>query len=314
MSSIEDEEKQRRDRAFTAYVFGAELDFQATFGELKALAPAIRQVAEAFVQNITAAANVVQVPFRLTNQAAVNRRFQAYYAAARIRALMSNPDPRPPETIAKTQLNEFMDSEDGRQEIAQEVVSNLGAALEDDSFAISAKELLLQTAVMIWASLEVLAFDGLVALLNAKPRIASTVASAEATKRYFQRGVPLELLAQHSYNLTATMGDLLMSELRNDLGQIGLTVMKDLFGTIFSDDAALRSALHDGDTWKLFQQRHLIVHRRGVIDRAYVEKTDCTDAIGSMLSLTRDDIEKYFKLSGRIGGAVIAALNHAMCA
>jgi hypothetical protein len=60
------------------------------------------------------------------------------------------------------------------------------------------------------------------------------------------------------------------------------------------------------DLWILNQRRHLIVHRRGVIDREYLEKTGETLEIGDLLTVTPQEITGYF---GRVRDAGVAILD-----
>jgi hypothetical protein len=311
----------RRRAALTSFVFGLDDIFRTTFTlDLGSLTPTIKVVAEAFSQNVIAAGDVAHIPYLLVHDSVLQRRFQSLVSAARIRRLPLPGDEPIDEDMserearheAQRKLEAVANAEEGRSVLVEAIVAELARALESVAFTNSAKELLRQTAVMLWASLEVLAFDGLVALLNARPDLAVVMAAADHAKKNFQRGIPIDVLAQHGYDVSSTMGTVLMSGLRNEGGQIGLPMMKDLFSALCPDDEPLHAALGNANAWLLYQQRHLIVHRRAVVDRSYLTKTGAALELGSTLDLDRFDVEGYFRLSGEIGRALVLAMDRSM--
>ena len=57
----------------------------------------------------------------------------------------------------------------------------------------------------------------------------------------------------------------------------------------------LQQHLRNPKLWLLQQRRHLIVHRRGVVDKQYLEKTGEKIKVGEQLSPTPAEIEEYFR-------------------
>jgi hypothetical protein len=54
----------------------------------------------------------------------------------------------------------------------------------------------------------------------------------------------------------------------------------------------LRACLSDHELWLLAQRRHLIVHRRGIVDNRYLESTGEKLVPGSQISISPSDIER----------------------
>jgi hypothetical protein len=65
----------------------------------------------------------------------------------------------------------------------------------------------------------------------------------------------------------------------------------------------------DGALWKLWQRRNLIAHRRGMVDQAYVSRTDDTLPIGQRIHLTGRYVEESAILVRDAGIELIAALS-----
>ncbi len=86
-----------------------------------------------------------------------------------------------------------------------------------------------------------------------------------------------------------------------------LPTIKDVFGTLFPHTAPLRKALDEGDLWILNQRRHLLVHRRGIVDDEYLDNTKESVAIGSLLSVSPKEIENYFHVVRDAGEEIVTA-------
>jgi hypothetical protein len=60
---------------------------------------------------------------------------------------------------------------------------------------------------------------------------------------------------------------------------------------------------------RCFQKRHLLTHKVGVVDEAYIEATFDPDAVvGRKVSLVRSEIEDLCRVLERLGMLVIASL------
>ena len=173
------------------------------------------------------------------------------------------------------------------------VIQNLVELLERPDFQTASQELLLETLVMIWGAFENLVSETIRVLLNANPPLAAKLLGDEATKKHFpSRGIPIEDLATHDFNLATSKGDLLLKDRHLD----SLPIIKDVLRVVFKKEVALRDRLANRDLWLLWQRRHLIVHRRGVIDTVYLARTSESAPIGSRLSVQSNYVEASFVL------------------
>jgi hypothetical protein len=130
-------------------------------------------------------------------------------------------------------------------------------------------------------------------LVNSKPPLAAVLLSTESTKKHFpSRAVSVEDLANHDFNVAACMGDLLLRDRHLD----SLPVIKDVLSAIFPTEDAHRQRLNSPDLWLLWQRRHLIVHRRGVVDSGYLAKTSDTATLGERLCVSARYVESCFSL------------------
>jgi hypothetical protein len=102
------------------------------------------------------------------------------------------------------------------------------------------------------------------------------------------RNVAFETLALYDFNLSARMGDLLVQQHSVDT----VSTMKSVFRVIAPSES-LQRALAQRSLWILNQRRHLIVHRRGVVDQAYLDTTGDAMPLGLELRVTPDELEDY---------------------
>ncbi len=142
-------------------------------------------------------------------------------------------------------------------------------------------------------------------LINAKPTLAAGLLSNESTKKHFPGKIfSIEALAVREFNVAASMGDLLLEHRHLD----SLGVLKDVFNVIFPDHSALRSALANPELWMLWKRRHLIVHKRGIVDASYLATTSDTTELGARLKITGEYIEDCLVLVRDAAAEVTLAL------
>ena len=84
-----------------------------------------------------------------------------------------------------------------------------------------------------------------------------------------------------------------------------MVVIKDVLDAIFPKETELRDCLSDPDIWLLWQRRHLIVHRRGIVDQSYLAKTSDVPQLGSRLSVSSGYVEASLL---RVVGAATAVV------
>lgn len=275
--------------------------FDSLDSAISRLAPPLSEAATVFRDNLSSAIAVGSIPFAMARAAVVSRRFQAIHSAERIRALAdvkAGEDLTPElQRRAYERASKRMDQEcaspNGRNRSVKETMSELGGALTDSDFDTAASELLRQTLVMVWGAFEVFITDAVIGLVNERPELAMALLASEQTRRHFpSRGVPIDALAKYEFNVARSMGIVLSEERQFD----SLPVIRDVLSIALPGKVELRRRLADESLWTLWQRRHLIVHRRGIVDHAYVSKTPDTARIGSRLEVTSTQIDSSLSL------------------
>jgi hypothetical protein len=118
--------------------------------------------------------------------------------------------------------------------------------------------------------------DGLVLLLNSNPKLVTKLLSDPSAKKKFELPkLSADYLAEKGFDLSTQMGSLLFED--RDLSS--LAAIRIACEAIFEDSKPCVQCLNADSLWLLNQKRHLIAHRRGVVDDEYVRNT------GSSLSI-----------------------------
>lgn len=71
--------------------------------------------------------------------------------------------------------------------------------------------------------------------------------------------------------------------------------------TLFPEHPNADDALRHLGVWRLFQQRHVVVHRRGMVDQQYIDATNDTVACGSALAISPADFEGHITTACALG-------------
>jgi hypothetical protein len=83
------------------------------------------------------------------------------------------------------------------------------------------------------------------------------------------------------------MGTIMFRDKRLD----SLNTIRSVLDALFRDEA-IRTSLGD-EMWLLNQRRHLLVHRRGIIDQQYISRTGESAPLGSSLAISSFELERY---------------------
>jgi hypothetical protein len=150
---------------------------------------------------------------------------------------------------------------------------------------------------------EVLSREIFRSYLNLVPRAsAKLLADPDVRKRFDLARISIEKVAEFDFNLSGRLGNMLIEV--NDLADFG--GIKAAFFALFPADSRLRSALNERTLWILFQRRNVIVHRRGIVDRQYVETCGDEHPIGSRLVVRPVELERYLELVTRAAHALVS--------
>lgn len=253
-----------------------------------------RTIANTFRHNISAALSTVTLPFTLASTSVEQNHFQRIHIAERIRARsIEESTLQPGESIelareqeaytkANLRMKEFIQSEDGRNAFIQDVCTFLLTSLAH-GLEPAAQELLQQGVVLLWSAFEVLCRDTFEALLNEEPVKVQALVSNPITKRRFEaEKVSLDTLAQYGFDVSTQLGTILARQ--QDFSD--LPTIKAVYSVLFPNNTNLNEALAHHDLWMLYQRRHLVVHRRGVIDQTYIKATGESLAVGTRLNIS----------------------------
>lgn len=264
----------------------------AVRGTVPALPDGVRKVGDAFLHNISAVASTMGIPATLADAAAGLQLWTRVMLAERLRAKAADLRGNAlSEEQILNRVKEQMDRHSGEADhlFGEGMCDFLLAVHQAGTVSSAVSELHGQGVVLMWSAFEVLARDLFVYSLNCKPDLASRILGDETTKRLFQlKGLDFETLAQYSFDVSHAMGEILIQA--HDLGS--LTAMKACFTALFPDVPTLRACLSDHELWLLAQRRHLIVHRRGIVDNRYLESTGEKLMPGSQISVSPSDIER----------------------
>jgi hypothetical protein len=204
---------------------------------------------------------------------------------------------------AFSMLHETVTSGRGAQDILIDTSERLARTLRDVDFARAAEDLLAETLVMTWGALEVLIADVVRCVVNREPSLALQLVSKDPSKKHVRGTVSIETLASYDFSIKDLMGDLLFEEQKLD----SLQRMRDIVSVLFPGASALHAALGNVEIYHLWQRRHLIVHRRGVVDDRFIKITGAGNRIGERLKVTPDKVRSAYTLVVSTGTKLLAA-------
>jgi hypothetical protein len=276
----------------------------------------INSIALAFVENIESTLSTLTIPFSYSWNIVHNLHRQRLFLAETIRSKLIDPQEGETEdqlekrqastavSIASRRLREFTESEEGLETLPGEIGWHLLRSIENPDLLVAAQELTRQGVVLTWSAFEVLARDLFIATLNNNPRAVSLlIAPASGKKGFSVPKLDVETLADYDFDLSQNLGTLLSKhEPLNDLTRI-----KDTYSALFPGRSPLSEALSSRDLWILFQRRNLIVHRRGIVDAKYLDKTGEDKKIGERLLIKPHEIDRHIDSVVAAGTALLSA-------
>jgi len=185
------------------------------------------------------------------------------------------------------------------------VTAALAASASVPETRSASDELLLHTHVHAWGAFEALFSDGVRALLNHRPSLGVEILTSDGLKKYLPaKIISIEGIAARGFDVSGKLGDMILEERPLD----SLTVMRAIGDVLFKDEADVTRRLNDPALWNAWQRRHLIVHKRAVVDSAFLKKTGEKLDLGSRLKLTGSDLEQTLALIRDVGAVFVCAL------
>jgi hypothetical protein len=252
--------------------------------------PAVTVFRRSLVGNLT----VASIPYTLVNQHVVGVHSQRIHSAERIRALKNRElTEEERERIAREahemRINDFLNSSDGQSTVVGDMVKELKLLITSPELSGAFEELLLETIVMMWGTFEAFISDSLRSIFNETPKLAGMLLQNPDVKKLSSiRNVTIEDLASRGFDMSRSMGDYIMGELRFD----SLPVMRAALAALFPTATDLQAALRNTEFWLLWQRRNLISHKRGVVDDNYLSRTGDAVAVATRLQVTGNYVEE----------------------
>jgi hypothetical protein len=260
----------------------------------------LRLVAAAFAENLVGVIRTLSIPFQYTQSEVHNLHWQRIHMAERIRARRSDGDPADEVgALEKAKVKfEAYQKQDGQDNIINDILSRLLRLKEDPESLAAARELTRQGIVLVWSAMEVLARDSFVYLLDRQPSLSDLLLSDVTNrKRFSVDRIDWQTLTSYGFDMSKSLGRFLIS--RADLKNV--PAIRATYQALFPTASTLHQALGDKRLWDLSQKRHLIVHRRGVVDREYLDATGHALSLGDDLWVTPDEVEAYVEVTQAAG-------------
>lgn len=155
---------------------------------------------------------------------------------------------------------------------------------------------------MTWGAFEVLCRDVFIACGNADP--ARTLAELKARSQgLLSKQVSIDQLATWDFNLSTGFGSFLAQSI--DFSNYALG--RDAITALLHNAPEVTSGFKHPDLWSLCQRRHLIVHRRGIVDSKYVDATGDSARIGTALTIKPSDFSSYHSTVHALGLRILLA-------
>ncbi|WP_138511935.1 hypothetical protein [Rhodoferax bucti] len=268
-------------------------------------------VAVAFAENLVGVIRTLSIPFQYTQSEVINLHWQRIHMAERIRALKSDSESTDDVgALEKAQFKfEAYQRQDGKDQIINDILARLLRLKEDPESLAAARELTRQGIVLVWSAMEVLARDAFVYLLDRQPSLSDLLLSDGTNrKRFSVERIDWQTLASYGFDMSKNLGQFLIS--RADLKNV--PAIRATYQALFPLASSLHQTLSDKRLWDLSQKRHLIVHRRGLVDREYLEATGHAVAMGDDLWVTPAEVESYIEATQAAGMALLQEVANAV--
>lgn len=277
----------------------------------------LRPQCQAFADSLVAVHATTTLPYQLAQSKANALHFQRLHMVERIRSIPVHEkdyavpqNERDQNALLNTheRFSAFRESDDGINTLVADLAGTLLEAIEQPSTSKAADELLYQAVVGIWSAFEILVRDEFIVLLNQYPKLAALLVNNVHSRKYFELPkLSIDQLSDSRYDLSTSMGTLIVGTRDfSDARTIRAAV------SAISNDAKQIEALNADSLWDLNQCRHLIVHRRGVVDEKYKASTKCPLSIGERISVSPQDVEEYFLIAIQSATAVLGAIASAV--
>jgi hypothetical protein len=261
-------------------------------------------IGDSFKHNLNSVISILNIPITLS----VSRtKIHVYEKFLTSELILNAPAPnftdKPEEQLQKEE-NEGRERayKNAEKQFLEELQSKEGAKrfwditfqfLEDcldqnENLKSASREILKQSIVLLWSTFEVLVRDGVIQVLNLNP---------DLFKSFNIKSIPEDTLEEYDYEVKSHLGDIYADQ--RDWSN--LKTIRDSIQLIWPSNGGIQKKLKDDLLYKLNQKRHLIVHRKGIVDKQYNSLTSDNFIIGEEIPIDPDDIKNYLNLVKEIG-------------
>lgn len=289
------------------FIRGAPADFYAPLTELAKRHSPLSAALDVFRDNLNSAITVGSNPYHLTYAASIHRAYNARIVAARIQLSAGQIDRdelfAEANRLGEAQFEKDMTDGELPDQIDKESLQMLATYIDSlAEFSSAAEELLRQVVVMSWGAFETLTNDLVRLLLNLGPSLAKDLSRTAPYKDVLASRSLLDALDAVGFDISQRMGDYLVREAALDSVE---KIQHGLQPLLKSPSA--ETALKDKNLWRINKQRHLIVHRRSVVDSRYREQTGDTTPLGTKLVFDAPYVEASMCLLRDVGCTLYTA-------
>ena len=256
-----------------------------------------RRIVESFKSNLSGVDEVVSIPMVMAVAAVANNRLHRKLMYEEFREIINKLRGGSHNKIDMAKLSAEVSDEmtgtkkrtDASRTECQKWLSHI---LEMNDVFNAVHELKRQSALLIWNALEIFVRDLATEYMNENPAVCLQLSADDTIKKRFNiKNISLEQLAERGFNVKSSMGELIVQQC--DLSDI--SAMKGLFAALFPQNKNVSLILSSPKIWELSQRRHLIVHRRGVVDKKYIQKTGDKLELGIKINIEVKELGEYIK-------------------
>lgn len=146
----------------------------------------------------------------------------------------------------------------------------------------------LQFAVQLWSSIEVFLKGWSIHILNGytSNNPVKTLLDNQHFKKRLDKRISFDELKKHNFRIDDKLGTILLSEM--DFSNF--SVIDNLIESVFmkSYDLPFMKTIYE-----INKSRHVVVHRRGVIDNEFKDSTTTEQNVGDYLKINEEKIKVY---------------------
>ncbi len=230
-----------------------------------------------FRQNITSIVDSISIPYNL---AATN-------ASSWLRNKIGVREAILGDKLSRKEIDDIVDKKYqdalNDQDEANELFLNMCSQLleftkNDDNLAL---ELIIQGYLQAWSSFEVFVRDYIELYINKHPEKCINIINSDVLKKRVDlKKISYEFLSVNDFNISDKLGSLVV----DTYDCSDLLVAKEIIKKV-NENEETSDVLDSNELWQFFQTRHLLIHKRGIVDQAYIDKTGLDTAVGERISI-----------------------------